>query len=350
MENQSKVKPFKQIVKQVFHVEDWQDDNRIRNIYSLIASRLRLSQHKYPSGAIIELTTRCDSKCVYCPRLSLIKDGRLKSEDMDWSMLEKLIHDLHDNDLHSVSFAGMGEGLLYPRFDDALNIVKTVMPKTKVLMFTNAITLDKHTEAIKGRIDELVISINSFTRENYLTLNGVDNFERVVQNAKDFLKMKGNGKPSIRLQLLVADANKRDCAKFKQYWQPFLNSNDYVIYERVIIMPCEVNLDSVVAKPRAMQRYPCIQPFEVVQVQTNGDLYPCCGGGSVRPSMKEKKESLCLGNIRLNSLTNMCESEKLRNIRHKLLSGRWDEIAACKGCTIWMDNAKAFVYLHGRWR
>lgn len=100
---------------------------------------------RYPVRAIhqIEITSRCNLKCAYCPsyRLSRPKVD-MREEDfrlaLKWASALEEIH--HHGELN---LAGIGESTLHPRFIDFLRMAREAMgPDVKLVLATNGLLVD----------------------------------------------------------------------------------------------------------------------------------------------------------------------------------------------------------------
>ena len=103
---------------------------------------------------------------------------------------------------------------------------------------TNGIALTSNIQKeLVGSLDSIVISLNIFGRELYSKYNGVDKFDLVVEQTKAFLALKGDSKPSVKIQLLLTDQMKPLTQSFVEYWKPYLNKNDEVILSWILKKP-----------------------------------------------------------------------------------------------------------------
>ena len=74
-----------------------------------------------------------------------------------------------------------------------------------------------------------------------------------------------------------------------------------------------------------VKHYICPQIFKGVQVQADGEVVPCC---------VDWKRVNVLGNIKVDSLYEIWNSEKLRRLQIEHLVGNKSKIEPCKDCTM----------------
>lgn len=132
----------------------------------------------------IEVTTRCNLHCQYCPspRLDVPKDkggyGR-KKEDMSWETFEqslKLVkHYCSLGTQGELALTGIGEAVMHPRFVDMVAASREVIGFTRVLTFsTNGLLLD----------DALCERLKPYRPEIYVSLHRPEKAGPAVEAAK----------------------------------------------------------------------------------------------------------------------------------------------------------------------
>lgn len=116
----------------------------------------------------IEVSSRCNLSCVYCPNGSkVMKRPRLDmSEDV-------FVHALHwlaffgarGTQVNEVHFSGIGESLLHPRLAEYLEAARALLPKLEILLSTNGLLL---TDELAARLApsgaQLMISLHAPVR------------------------------------------------------------------------------------------------------------------------------------------------------------------------------------------
>lgn len=85
----------------------------------------------------IELTSRCNLRCQYCPHSTL---RRVKA-DMGMEVYKAALKWAQTMESPELSLTGMGEGTLHPQFCEMLRMARKALPRTKLLLSTNGIKL-----------------------------------------------------------------------------------------------------------------------------------------------------------------------------------------------------------------
>ena len=344
----------KTLVKRVLGLKPWQPIeglNHVRRVISFVKARQSLMFNQYPRWVIVELTTRCNSQCTYCPRPRLVKQKRLPpNRQLPFKSYLQFLHKLrrvNPRFAGQVIYGGMGEPTLYKDFKDVLEVTKNLFPHCETVLMTNGITLKAVSSTLINRLDVLSLSLNTFNKETYRKLNRVDAFSKVVENTEYFLKLKGSMKPSTKIQVLLMDVNESDYPKFEKHWQSRLNANDTLVYERFHNFAGQITVSEFSSTTPQTSLKPCIELFESLYVLSNGNLYPCCGG-SVADCLPDHG-GLLIGNIR-DDLEQVLNGQKLLDLRELHKEDRQNEIRACSNCDMWKGKGNAFIKIGAKWR
>ena len=304
----------------------------------------------FPWNLNFELTTRCDSRCVYCPREKVIKKGIKNVGDMDFNIIQRTVQEFSDIPPHNnmkVGPVGLGEPLLYPRFVEVVKLLRDAMPYAFIHANTNGISMNKNMceKLVDSGLDSLIISINAHDRAVYKKLAGVDKFNIVVENIKFFLKIKGSHLPSVHVQMLDMDVNKPFLQAFSDFWTPHLNDNDTVYFRPFGDWGGLIRQEDFVSQRGRRKRFPCPALFSLIVIDKDGFVYPCCMGvpyGS--------ESDLCLGNIMDKGIKQMYLREnKIWRLRKLHKRSEFDKIDACEHCGDWANMKNIFFNFAGKW-
>lgn len=111
----------------------------------------------------LELTTRCQLKCVYCPHHPQLPREKV---DMDWDTFEASL-DLvrffvRQGTQTELSLTGIGESMLHPRFVEMVAAARaTVGPQRPLTLTTNGLLLDDAMcEALKPFRPQIFVSLH----------------------------------------------------------------------------------------------------------------------------------------------------------------------------------------------
>ena len=140
------------------------------------------SEVPYPSAINIELTTRCNLRCIMCPKTSGIARTP-PNRNIDPNILDKILEEVVPK-VARIDLVGDGEILLEAKlFEKVLLAAK----KNQVLVnaSTNGVLLDADAAKmiVRGKLHDLNISMDAASEETYKLIRGAD-LKRVLENIK----------------------------------------------------------------------------------------------------------------------------------------------------------------------
>ena len=297
------------------------------------ASFDRAQQTLLPIKAHVNVTNVCNSNCVFC--------GYQYCEDPRERMSDAVFEDF------VVQYAGLTEDTylsLTPTVGDPL-LDKSLFKKIsiakghgirKIETYTNAILLEKYTEAIlNSGVDELYISFPDFNRKEYELIFRTKKYEQSVDGIEYFLsRHKKLASPiAVRINLrarrpLEAIFKEPD---YKRAVEPFLS--DKVVVDETVAFDNWCGLIQKHDLPRGMNlkedgrltsTLPCMDLFKLMFLQ-NGDVKLC--GCRFNRTVQDE---LIIGNIHEKSLRDIWFSERAFDIRRNWMKGKYPDV--CTGC------------------
>jgi radical SAM protein with 4Fe4S-binding SPASM domain len=271
----------------------------------------------------IELTSRCNLKCVMCPRS---EDTPRGLGEMRLETFERILEEAGQY-TEFVYLHLAGEPLLHPRFAEFIEAA--AVRGIKVGMSTNGTLLDlqKAEVLLNSKLDMLVVSVDGTDADTYEKIRGVNTFDHLVNNIEAFLKLKKvtNNGPYTVLQMICMKENWSQAEKFVGHWKKC--GADAVRLKRFFNFAGDVeDLSNGKVKNVAAgdgSRGPCFLLWRQMAIYYDGTVVSCCH------DFLHKSEA---GNIHLQSLRDIWNSEMMVDMRQKHLSGRQQEIALCAGC------------------
>ena len=291
---------------------------------------------KYPTSANIELTTRCNLRCSFCPHTTT----RVEPRDLPWGTLEKFVEDLAGIPrLTDISPTGFGEPLLYPRFLDAIRLIKERYPRIPLKVTTNGTllsrTISKGLAEVLTRKDSVLVSLNAWNPETYRAMMGADMFERVVGNIEGLIEERGSASSSFAIypQFMRMIGNGPMADLFRLHWSSLLTGTPGGPYFRELENWGGKIPTSGLTTKAPVSRYACPSLWIVIMVDVDGNAYPCCEALSDRTD-----SSFILGNIGRQTLKEIYMGTRYEEIRgiHKVK--RWFEFRECRECDFWSST------------
>ena len=155
----------------------------------------------------IEPTTRCNLRCVYCPREREIESGKIKEGEISKDLVAKILKKL-EGQVGTVLYQGAGEPLLYRDLPELLDLAQEIGAKRVVI--TNGTLFRKE---VFDRCDVLIVSIDSL-RPDYKARKGSNS----VKIKENILKIRENyPELSLILEPVVSKENINDLEEFTEF-------------------------------------------------------------------------------------------------------------------------------------
>lgn len=268
----------------------------------------------YPLELVVELTNRCNLNCKICPR---DKMGRSLG-DMSFNLFKKIVDEIKGK-VEMVDLCFAGESLLNP---EVFRIIKYAKENgIKTFVQTNCMNLDSDTaeKIIQSGLDLLVLSIDAYSEDVYKKIRLGGEFQKVVENAKNFLRMKNNngGKPYTIAQMVYTQENKNEVKDFYSYWKK--NGAD-----AVRIKPFNSRAGLVdVFNVQFQNQKPCIRLWRGMAIYWDGKVVPCC---------MDYQGRYIVGDVNKESILDIWNSERMKSLRELHITGNKKESELCKNC------------------
>lgn len=168
--------------------------------------------YKKPKEIELEVTSRCNLRCVQCSQ-SWTPDDQKK--DIPDNILDAMRPALAE--CESISLHGIGEPLLADNFWE---IIDAINPKANISFHSNMTIMNEEIaeKLTDGRVKLIDISMDAATEETYRKIRGAS-FDRVINNIKCLVKKKKEKKseyPELRMNMTLMRENIEELPEFVQ--------------------------------------------------------------------------------------------------------------------------------------
>ncbi len=315
----------------------------------------------YPIYAEISLSQDCNHACRFCAFDYLRKEGIFAN----FENLKKAIKDMAQGGVKSINFSGEGEPLLHPR---AREIIKYAKKSGFDLGLTTngSLLSEKLLKEILPYLTWLRVSLDAARAETHFKIHRprVPDFERIISNLKEAVKIKKSEKLSCTLgvQMLLLPDNWQEAVPLarlvkkigvdylviKPYSQHPQSKNRYyenISYEKYLVLSSKLLKEKtknfeIIFREKTMKRlhkkrgYSICHsvPFFWVHLATNGDVYSC---GNFVGDLRFK-----LGNYNEKSFKEIWEGER-RKEHIKFILNEFDLKECRKNCR--MDKINCYL-------
>jgi MoaA/NifB/PqqE/SkfB family radical SAM enzyme len=312
----------------------------------------------YPSYIEVEVTTRCNLRCVMCEHTYWNEPPR----DMSFEEFKGIIDQFPA--LKWIGLTGIGESFMNRDFMKMLEYVKK--KGVFVELFDNLYLVDEKTseKLIDLGVDKLLMSIDAATAQTYEKIREGSRFDRVikhVRNLYELKKAKGAHFPQISFHYIVNKYNLHEMPQFLDLVESITQGERTSVMFTILLHKYKEVEDIFVDVPEEMIRKVeekakklaiditwsldiphdkpsldrCIEwtmPFIFV----TGHVIPCCAGNEANG--REYQKDTAMGNVFEQSFKQIWRGKKYGALRDMLLKRQLPR--ACVKCCIYELRGK----------
>ncbi|MCP2604101.1 SPASM domain-containing protein [Candidatus Aminicenantes bacterium AC-708-M15] len=269
-----------------------------------------------------------------CPNKELKKE---ENGYLDLELFKKIIDEIKYF-AFEIFLHHRGESLIHPDFFKMVKYAHEAGITVK--LHTNGTLLDekKSYQIIESGLDQLSFSFDGFDKEIYEKIRVGGNFEKVVNNIIQFLKIKKElkaKKPFTIIELINFPHIYSDNSKEKR--EKFLNRFKGLPLNRVEIREMhnwaglvEKNQNSKIKTQNSKNYSPCTFLWQALIIFWDGSVVPCT---------QDFHGYYILGNVKDASIKEIWNNEKMINLRKKMRNKDICDLDTCKNCDrLWREK------------
>jgi len=304
----------------------------------------KLSQMRtpYPSYTEIEVTTRCNLRCIMCEHTYWNEETR----DMSFETFKKIVDGFPN--LKWIGLTGIGESFLNKDFLKMLRYVKS--KSVYVELYDTFFFIDEKTarELIEIGVDLILASIDGATKETYEKIRRGSDFERVINNVKTLVELKREMNsyfPRLGFHYIISTINLKEiphyiemvhsiCGdqkteilfsrvlhEFDEIQDIFTQVPDKIVLEATKLAKelgilIRLGRDVPKTKPPVTQCVAWTMPFIFV----TGHVVPCCVTNEANRRDFQKRHNL--GNVFERNFNEIWHSRNYTNFREMIRAGK----------------------------
>lgn len=142
----------------------------VKNLLNLVGDKL----HTLPL-VILYLTDGCNSRCITC---DIWRNPR---RNMHMDLVETIVEECSALRVRWVLLSG-GEAMQHPHWPEIAR--RFHESGIYVMLLTNGLLLRKQADALRGSVDEVIVSLDGGTQDTYKAIRGVDAFDVVLDGMR----------------------------------------------------------------------------------------------------------------------------------------------------------------------
>jgi len=287
--------------------------NRISKTYNVPEEYLSETP-PVPKSAKIEVSSRCDFKCFFCEHT--FRDDA--HADIDPDLLYKILGEMAEAGVEEIGLFWIGESMLVKRLPEYVAHAKELGFRNVYLTTNGRLATPKRIDALlEAGLDSIKFSISGSNKENYITVTGVDAFEKVMKNIRYLHGARGNNsKPGIFASSYYDVSNPKEYDAINKLVTPFVDEhyplrlygsrkvNDDISGAQIVQMP-----DVECRRLQAM--LPCWSLFTLPHINQDGQMSAC---------FCDPDEKLFMADLKKMSFMEGWHSEKFRILRQAHLN------------------------------
>lgn len=272
----------------------------------------------------MSFTTKCSAHCSTCLNHTIVNHCKLEED-----VFKKYINNILDLDIPNkinVSFYNIGEVYLHEHF---VEWCEWAIPKLKKKgIKTGVVTNGSDITKIPKGIDCFEISFNAGNKKTYEEVTQLS-FDKVYKNINR-LYDEGEFKKARRvvIRLLSFDANAGQEEEFKRLFRRMKG----VKYRISYLYDNQFGKTEYAAIVEREKRVPCEYLTNKVNLYPNGDINLCA---------HDFQDTVVLGNIKENSLTDILAGEKRMELLKLHYNGIYEGL--CEKCNFNADRKKEYI-------
>lgn len=287
---------------------------RLKTVYGYYTNNHVLGA--YPRVIGMELTNHCNLECVMCPQPRQTRDlGFMKNE-----FFRKIIDEVSGKS-EFVYLYGMGESLLHPKFFEMANYAVNSGLSTALSTNLSFLNEERSLKLLKSGIEFITLALDGSTKETYESIRVKGEFEKNLEQAKSFLRMKTKlgAKCSVDVQFIEMDQNKS---------QTNLVSELFTKEEKSAINIFRVKpvFDSPsIVKDIIQHKHPCYFLWSTMDITWDGKVDMCC---------MDYDAKVVLGDLNQESVYELWNGEGMTDLRDRHKKLDYKSMPICDKCPV----------------
>ena len=270
------------------------------------------ARRRFPPVVRIETTNACNARCIICPHREL----RRPIVRMEEGLYRRLIDECSRAGCREVHLHNFGEPLLDKELEDRVSYAKEQgIRKVKIFSNGSLLTPERAEKLIRAGLDEVKISFDGATQEEFEHIRPPLKFATVVENIRQLVKLRNDAHSTMKIH--VACCSTTDKQGTMQMLERIV---DGFAFGKIHNWSSGEH-----AGGRGRLRKPCSRLWRTMTILANGDVALCCLDYDGRHLLGRIDEKTTIAEIWTNS--------EYRRVRKRHQNARQDEIALCKDCS-----------------
>ncbi len=280
----------------------------------------------FPKYFEIETVNACNARCIMC---TINEWAGNDSQVMSNKLFNKFVDEVSrfSDWIEIICLNRDGEPTLDKEISSKIKRLKDVGIK-KVRFITNGQNLNDKLarEVLESGVDEVMFSIDSLKKEIYESIRIKLNFDKVLENTLNYIKIRNEINPSsqVTIRMVELPQNINERANWLEFWNNKISQID-----KVYTMPMHNwgnQLEEDELKVKYYANKPCISPFSSISIHSDGKIGICAADYNTKHYM---------GDFNNETIEKIWQNYKFNDVRECHITNNRNKYNLCRGCDIW---------------
>ncbi|MBN2472989.1 MAG: SPASM domain-containing protein [Pirellulales bacterium] len=278
----------------------------------IIGGVFDMTLSRFPAAVRIETTNACNAKCTICPHSEIARP----IARMDDELFTRIIDECARGGCQEAHLHNFGEPLLDKHLEDRVRYAKQ-RGLRKVKIFTNGSLLgeERARGLIDAGLDEIKVSFDGATREEFEQIRVPLKYDQVVENIKGLVALRDAMRSAMKVRVACCSTTDKDGTM-----QSLEKTVDGFSFGKIHNWASEdyTNGQSKIRKP-------CSRLWRTFTILVDGQVALCC---------LDYDGQFTLGRLDAGtSIRDVWTGAAYRQVRARHKEARQDEISLCRHCT-----------------
>ncbi|MFH1370992.1 MAG: radical SAM protein [Planctomycetota bacterium] len=315
----------------------------------------------YPRYIEIEVTTRCNLRCIMCEHTY----WDIKPRDLTLDQFGYIVDQFPR--LKWIGVTGIGSSFLNRDFLDMLRYVKKKNVYVELFDSFNNLNEEIIDQVVReGLIDRFIASVDAATKDTYERIRVGADFDKVLNNVKTLVKAKRKYRthfPEFSFHYIISRLNFEEMPDFvrlihqvtggdnvgilfTKLLHTFEQVEDIILEElpeeirsQTVSLARQLGIRLMWTKDLRENRQPVIECTEWTMpfIFADGSVIPCCAGNEA--NRREFQVRTRMGNILSQDFESIWNGQKFRDLRDRVHRGETPE--PCVDCPVYEVTGKS---------
>lgn len=161
----------------------------------------------------MELTNQCGSKCLMCPRDSILRPKGFMRENVFAIISKKLI-----KEGSLITFSGMGDPLLHPKVFEYICHIRQNGGDAGIVVNPDSLCDDNSRKLVKSRPNSITLSFPSIQKTVFEKLCPNTTFNEALKRARYLIGL-AQGKVGLRMMGILTEMNREELDEYVRFWK-----------------------------------------------------------------------------------------------------------------------------------